>query len=541
MAGFDNQEVEDLVRFVYGLDTEASAATESLLRSLQLSESAKNPMNYLSLPIKDDPDVDNVYDDVLDDVNDGDYMPEIYRRKRSLDDSDSSRLNPSVKPRKKRPRRKKKSEEDNFEESLSVLLEENPVRDNLPKFQSVGDDLAICPVTSCNFLSNSKDELLNHLSKSHTKTKCVQCGVIVKSEGLQDHFKTHTGDNKLETKPQKAEFGQFQCSERNCFFFGDTKSSLADHVKFHGKEFCLLCDRVINQAQFQKHMSANHEKRDPNQTLFECLECEEHFEDSESHRLMHEDSYRDCAFCHVKFGGKEKLESHEWQCMPTPTSGRSGKFKNRRKFGPTANIVVPFKEDRPNECPYEGCGFTAEKQSRVRGHYFSRHCRQKCPYCDAILGVYGLERHIMVLHTKKFNFVCHICSAGFFKESELSNHIEEEHIKDPKYICEDCGAAFFSNKKMYAHRFRSHKANSWKCEPCGKTYTAQSSLIKHLKRYHNGEGIDKLFKDKQGNYKQVRVYRHVGNEDLAAKVASTLLDSNTIASHVLGGEAQAEN
>ncbi len=139
-----------------------------------------------------------------------------------------------------------------------------------------------------------------------------------------------------------------------------------------------------------------------------------------------------------------------------------------------------------------------------------------------MLNFYHMERHIVVYHTKQYNHVCHVCSAGFFNESSLTNHMDEVHVRELKYICEDCGKAFFSYGKMYMHKNQEHmNANRWRCDPCEKVYTCKNSLIKHLKRYHNGEGINELYKRKDGKYHQMRKFRHVTDESFKDMVAKS--------------------
>lgn len=203
-----------------------------------------------------------------------------------------------------------------------------------------------------------------------------------------------------------------------------------------------------------------------------------------------------------------------------------------------------FDVDWINFSPYEGCAYSNPKSGRVRNHYLTKHCRQRCPYCNKILSALHMERHVMMDHTKDYNFVCDKCSKGFFKQRDLTNHIDEEHVKELKHVCDLCGKAFFSAGKLYAHKYRAHIRNDWRCDPCGKKYTNQGSLIKHLKRYHNGEGIDKLFKDENGLFRQVRNYRHIPEK--ADALDKLILDESTLepylgASSSKDGEAVSSN
>lgn len=369
------------------------------------------------------------------------------------------------------------------------------------------------------------------------RTPCSQLAKVAKpkaSKPRSDRIRTSVLDRN--SSP-----GDFRCL--NCSRTFLILAELETHVKLvHSQPD----NQSINTAELLESEDMTTDEKDQERVLrgrrrqMVCLECDEKFHagpDFDSHVATYHDlsDYGECIHCKKMCGSKRKLDEHEFLCMPLPLPSRAGKYKNRRKHTAIANIDVPFLADKPNQCSYKGCNYKNDRQSRIRSHYLSKHCRQRCPYCEKILSVGHMERHIIMNHTKQFNFVCHLCSKGFFKQGDLSNHIDEEHVKELKHICDLCGKGFYSQAKLYSHTYRAHLHNEWKCEPCTKVYSARKSLIKHLKAYHNGEGIADLFKDEKGNFKQVREYRHV-TESLNYTVDTVILDKSTVEPYLLPDE-----
>lgn len=202
---------------------------------------------------------------------------------------------------------------------------------------------------------------------------------------------------------------------------------------------------------------------------------------------------------------------------------KEAKVSTRRKRRPIPDIHVPLRKDNPSLCPYDGCSYKNDNIKNVKSHYIARHCRQKCPHCDKTLSVICMERHIMMVHTKEYHFVCHICSAGFYKESDMKHHMDEEHIKELKHVCEDCGKMYYSSRQLYMHKYRVHITSGRKCPNCGKVYAEQKGLINHIYKHHNGEGMEAVYKNEKGEFRQVRQFKHIQGSD---KMLSNLLIDN---------------
>ena len=265
-----------------------------------------------------------------------------------------------------------------------------------------------------------------------------------------------------------------------------------------------------------------------------CLECNKNFNSHED-AVAHVESAHfvgkvlACKVCKLKYGDEVTIRAHEENCQLTVPKEPEATYKSeRRMLNLFKNIPFPIDENNPDKCPAEDCTYRVPNRSRLRNHYISRHCRQKCPYCDVVLAVTSFELHVVQKHTKKYSFLCEFCPAGFLRKSHMINHMEEEHIKDPKYICDICGKGCFSNNKLAKHKRTRHKTFS--CQYCEKFYTRKNSLIKHLKSVHNGIGIEDLFRTADGNYTHNKILRHVGDK---AKATYKVLDSSTIAEHIL--------
>ena len=353
----------------------------------------------------------------------------------------------------------------------------------------------------------------NSNSTENKKVVCPDCRQAVAVEEFAEHMSTMHADTDEELEEED-------------------ENNLPVKVKDNQRSKCEECGKRVLKHCLAAHMAKKHLKK----AEYECCDCEQrfHLQTDFDHHISFQHSSSEgkkCKHCAKSYALQklEKLELHEFQCMPLPPPPRAGKYKNRRKQAPITNIEVKLNEENPNVCPYEGCKYMNARTSRVKSHYISRHCRQKCPYCGNILAVTSLEQHIIMQHTKQFSFVCHICSKGFVKQSLLTHHIDEEHIKELKHICDDCGKGFYSKLKLNTHKYWAHKNNDWRCEPCSKKYTCQGALIKHLKRHHNGEGIDKLYKNEKGEYKQVRNYKHVTDNSLMIQTVNNaiMLDNHS--------------
>ena len=314
---------------------------------------------------------------------------------------------------------------------------------------------------------------------------------------------------KLEAKPKvlrrvgsacRPILGPFNCP--NCDYESDILPDYMEHLKAHLKTFCTECQRPIQANALKEHCKRH---------LAECLECEIAFkskEDAPKHlqEVHFMEPIRSCTYCNIKYGTNTKIELHEMNCVQLTVQEIESKRRGRKEECITKNVPFPTNEEDPNVCPAEGCTYSNTTPSVLKHHYFVKHCRQKCPHCDKVLGVYHLEDHIILAHTKNYQHVCEICSQGFFRKCKLQYHMEEEHIKDPKYVCDLCGEKFFSRPRLNNHR--SNKHQSFNCQFCPKTYPLKASLLKHLKSVHNGMGVIDLFKDKHGHVKQVKAVRN---------------------------------
>ena len=321
--------------------------------------------------------------------------------------------------------------------------------------------------------------------------------------------------------------GRFNCSD--CAYDTLSKSEFIQHVTLHKKVFCTECQKVLKCRAFRKHCEKMH--------LAECLECRVTFnernEAADHIAKVHAgETFRHCSHCQIKWGSDETVQTHEMNCvyLTVEEIERERTRRPKKDYCVTKNLPFPIDESKPNECPAEGCPYTSSERGRLRNHYFVWHCRQKCPYCDKVLGVFHLEDHVINMHTKKYQFVCEICSQGFFRKNKLQNHMEEEHIRDPKYVCDLCGEKFFGRAKLATHKHHHHTQH--KCLWCEKVYKSKKSLIKHLNSQHHGVGIAELFKDKYGKYKRVRALKDFMGNEMSKDVNSTVLGPETVASHI---------
>lgn len=176
--------------------------------------------------------------------------------------------------------------------------------------------------------------------------------------------------------------GVYGCKDPDCDFMTPSQVEIKSHVEFHVSEnvVCDQCSKLVPKSSLARHMARKHKvnktacphcgqvmvaqylarhvaKKHGNVREFECMECSTCFATSvkldEHVQRLHSDMgsrCRKCTYCGKKFGSLERLEEHEFQCMPIELPQKDKcKFGSKRKRAPTANIKVPINEEHPDQ------------------------------------------------------------------------------------------------------------------------------------------------------------------------------------------------
>ena len=164
------------------------------------------------------------------------------------------------------------------------------------------------------------------------------------------------------------------------------------------------------------------------------------------------------------------------------------------------------------------CGKTFQQNHKYTFHMWREHGvgkpqEHECEVCGKkVPGPYrsqALAQH-MLIHKGTKDHVCHICGAGFLRQTSLRyhtqkvhentgkyecmycdyktptrNHLEVHvnavHTKAIKYSCEDCNFSCYVKGNLTAHKKTVHlKLKPHKCQICPEAYIRKSELEKHI-------------------------------------------------------------
>lgn len=158
--------------------------------------------------------------------------------------------------------------------------------------------------------------------------------------------------------------------------------------------------------------------------------------------------------------------------------------------------VITFKL-ASHECGV--CGKSYSSKYQVNRHKKNQHVEQKtqsfnCTVCSA---KFRLERsmnlHLANIHEKRRDFLCHLCSAAFFRMYDLKCHVQSQHDDTPMSAkCSICDKGFESKSPLVSHLSEAHVVvhetgrKRFECNGCGLKFVTEVTLTKHLMFAHQG-------------------------------------------------------
>ncbi|XP_063710123.1 gastrula zinc finger protein XlCGF57.1-like [Culicoides brevitarsis] len=89
--------------------------------------------------------------------------------------------------------------------------------------------------------------------------------------------------------------------------------------------------------------------------------------------------------------------------------------------------------------------------------------------------------HMREKHPNNPEFVCEICSKGFFDIQELKKHKNLHNFK--RFVCDVCSKSFPTKSKLTTHLDVHFRKNTVDCEICGKKFASKSGYRVHLKKH----------------------------------------------------------
>ncbi|RXG73124.1 Zinc finger protein 91, partial [Armadillidium vulgare] len=114
-------------------------------------------------------------------------------------------------------------------------------------------------------------------------------------------------------------------------------------------------------------------------------------------------------------------------------------------------------------------------------HYKCEHCAKSFSYSSTYV------RHLKI-HSENNTevFSCLTCFKSFKSKAALKHHMKRIHEKIKNFVCNLCSKGFF-DKNVYNYHMRLHKGEfPYVCSFCGKKFSHVSNLLRH-ERMHTGE------------------------------------------------------
>ena len=152
-----------------------------------------------------------------------------------------------------------------------------------------------------------------------------------------------------------------------------------------------------------------------------------------------------------------------------------------------------------------------------------------CPHCVKWRRKNGhwnnLRIHIDSVHSDcglDKTFQCHECKKSFIFKYSLSVHVPKTHIKRKTHVCEICGHESRDSTALKEHvavKHKSEEATKLFCDKCDFSTITRKNLLKHIRRKHNSESLEKCqnceFETPDINNLQIHIDRYhqdIGDE-----------------------------
>jgi KRAB domain-containing zinc finger protein len=190
------------------------------------------------------------------------------------------------------------------------------------------------------------------------------------------------------------------------------------------------------------------------------------------------------------------------------------------------HIKMVHSDERPHECPYEGCDKAYKTKYDLRVHKNRIHKRKKpfaCEICGKAFTVqYDVTKHVrwvhegirpmpykcewegcvekftnrknlrshMTVHTGKKEYPCSFegCGKSFETSTLLKIHYKGEHEREAKYACGQCTEVFKYHKDLLGHMKKFHKP-AHKCNVCGKSLKTKVTLKEHMELHNENRTL----------------------------------------------------
>ncbi|XP_019539397.2 transcription factor grauzone-like [Aedes albopictus] len=284
-------------------------------------------------------------------------------------------------------------------------------------------------------------------------------------------------------------------------------------------------------------------------TRYTCLDCDLVFDDfrgTKRHRLkVHQQAYVVC--CDQQFRTRSLLYQHV-QSRLNPESfkceicGRV--FELRRNYLRHQREIHAAEQELIHKCHRCPKGFV--KEGALKRHLAEHETLDnelaKCDTCGYKFGTKeALKKHIKAVHEEASDYICEICSKGFYRKSFFLEHRKthdmtaeqlkkqcpvcnkwlkshaywvkhvRRHRNEGDHKCQECGHVSINLMALKAHMTRRHGPSSHRrhvCELCGKEYSHGTTLKEHVANAHTGAPLYQCCYCSKSFFSNATMYGH---------------------------------